>query len=66
MAEQLPRDWYADLVERLFAEFDDRYALPHIAEVVRQCREQLCCAPVAALPELVERLAGQRLADDTG
>jgi hypothetical protein len=59
MSEQ----WYADLVERLFAEFDDRYELPHIVEVVRQCREQLCCAPEAALPELIERLARQRLVD---
>jgi hypothetical protein len=55
-------DWYADLVERLFAEFDDQYPLPHIVEVARQCREELCCAPPAALPELIERLARQRLA----
>jgi hypothetical protein len=58
--------WYADLVERLFGEFDDRYELPQIVEVVRQCREELCCAPVTALPELIERLARQRLVDAAG
>lgn len=58
--------WYADLIERLFAEFESRRPLPEIVEVVRQCREQLCCAPEAALPELVERLARQRLTDGPG
>jgi hypothetical protein len=52
---------YADVVERLFAEFGDRLTLPAIVEVVRECHEQLSSVPASALPELLERLARQRL-----
>jgi len=34
-----------------------------IAAVVRQCRDDLAGSPPGALPELVERLARQRLTD---
>jgi len=52
---------YADLVERLFREFEDHFTLIAIVDVVRECRRQLQGAPPQALPELTERLARQRL-----
>jgi hypothetical protein len=64
---------YADLVERLFREFEDHVTLTAIADVVRESRRQLQGCPPHALPELTERLARQRLsriaaanADDPG
>lgn len=36
-----------------------------IVRVIEACREQLDCSPAAALPELTERLARQRLATRT-
>jgi len=54
-------DSSADVVERLLTEFADRYALTDITDMVRECRMQLSCSPVTALPELIERLARQRL-----
>ena len=55
---------YADTVERLFTEFDGRVSLPVIGATVHECREQLCSSPEAAMPELLERLARQRLISD--
>ncbi|MGZ4523780.1 MAG: hypothetical protein ACXVGN_08680 [Mycobacteriaceae bacterium] len=52
---------YADTVERLFTEFDGLVSLPVIGATVHECREQLCSSPEAAMPELLERLARQRL-----
>jgi hypothetical protein len=52
---------YADLVERLFREFEDHVTLTAIADVVRESRRQLQGSPPHALPELTERLARQRL-----
>jgi hypothetical protein len=52
---------YADLVERLFREFEDHVTLTAIADVVRESRQQLKGSPPQALPELTERLARQRL-----
>jgi len=52
---------FADMVERLFAEFENRIALNEIVTVVRDAREQLRGSPLGALPELTERLAVQRL-----
>jgi len=56
-------DSCCDVTERLFAEFERAHPLPVITEVVRQCRQDLHGAPTAALPELLERLARQRLSD---
>ena len=53
---------YADLVERLFREFEDHVTLTAIADVVRESRRQLQGSPPQALPELTERLARHRLA----
>jgi hypothetical protein len=52
---------YADLVERLFREFEDHVSLTAIADLVRESRQQLKGSPPQALPELTERLARQRL-----
>ncbi len=54
---------YADVTERLFRRFDAVHSLPVITAVLRQCRSELDCAPLGALPELWERLATQRLID---
>ncbi len=54
-----------DVTERLMAEFEDRLGLDQISEVVRVCRKDLAGTPDEALPELVERLARQRLLDRT-
>jgi len=53
----------ADVTERLFLEFEPRLPLTTIVAVVRGCRHELDTAPAPALPELVERLARQRLTD---
>jgi hypothetical protein len=52
---------YAELVERLFREFEDHVTLTAIADVARESRRQLQGSPPHALPELTERLARQRL-----
>jgi hypothetical protein len=52
---------YADLVERLFREFEDHVTLAAIVDLARECRQQLKGSPEQALPELTERLARQRL-----
>ena len=58
---------------RLLAEFGALVAQTTVTRIVRSCREDLRGAPPGALPELVERLARQRLrqalppgADPTG
>lgn len=53
----------ADIVEHLMDEFGHRLELHVIARVVLGCRADLDCSPAAALPELIERLARQRLLD---
>ncbi len=50
-----------DAVERLEREFAGAVQRPAIAEVVRRSRQDLDGPHPAALPELVERLARQRL-----
>lgn len=52
-----------DVTERLMAEFEDRLGLEVISGVVNGCRRDLSGTPSGALPELVERLARQRLGD---
>jgi hypothetical protein len=51
----------SEVIERLSREFDRRIPLSVIVEVVHQCADQLRGNPQAALPELLERLARQRL-----
>jgi hypothetical protein len=52
---------YADIVERLFREFEAELDLLRIESVISQCRHDLCGTPTAAQPELIERLARERL-----
>ena len=52
-----------DVTERLMAEFEDRLGLERITAVVNGCRRDLGAIPETALPELVERLARQRLVE---
>lgn len=52
---------YADVVQRLFREFEDRISLTVIVEAVQECRAQLSCVPESAMPEILERLARERL-----
>jgi hypothetical protein len=53
---------YADIVERMFREFEDRLDLKVILDVVNDCRHDLQGTPAGAMPELTERLARHRLA----
>ncbi|MFC5994989.1 three-helix bundle dimerization domain-containing protein [Pseudonocardia hispaniensis] len=48
-------------IERLASEFSRRAGLTTVSDVVCGCRRDLDTSPVHALPELVERLARQRL-----
>jgi len=57
-------DSYADSLERLFAAYEDRHTFAVIENVVTECRTQLSGQPPpGALPELLDRLARQRLND---
>jgi hypothetical protein len=51
----------AEITDRLMAEFDPQVDLTTLNRVVYGCRDELRGAPVAALPELIERLARQRM-----
>jgi hypothetical protein len=51
----------SDVVERLLVEFEPQLPLPAIYAIVRRCRRELDTQPNPARPELVERLARQRL-----
>ncbi|WP_222131226.1 hypothetical protein [Pseudonocardia sp. C8] len=55
----------AGVVERLWVEFAASLERASVAEVVRTCRGYLAGVPAGALPELVERLAREELADRT-
>lgn len=53
---------YIDVVERLYRDFEDRHSLSTILDVVRECQAQLDGqVPAESHPELLERLARQRL-----
>lgn len=51
------------IIDRLIAEFTDRYHRPAIEDCVRRCDAELDTATSSSRPELVERLARQRLID---
>ncbi len=55
----------ADVTERLMAEFEDRLDLATISRVVSAARHDLRTVPPGSVPEMVERLARQRLLDQT-
>jgi hypothetical protein len=52
-----------EVAVRVYADFADRATLADVLAVVARARNDLDTPSVAALPELVERLARQRLAD---
>jgi hypothetical protein len=56
-------DPLVDVAVRVHAEFADRATLAEVLAVVGRCRTDLDTPSAAALPEMVERLARQRLAD---
>ena len=51
---------------RVYAEFADHTTLAEVLAIVARARNDLDTASAAALPELIERLARQRLADGLG
>jgi hypothetical protein len=53
-------------ISRLTSEFAGYVRPTTVGHVVLDCRRELQGAPVRALPELVERLARQRLLGPTG
>jgi hypothetical protein len=56
-------DPLATLTDRLHADYQPGFSHADIDRVVRQCRADLAGTPSTALPELLERLARQRLTD---
>lgn len=52
---------FADMIERLFRQFEGELPLTAIVRVARESRQQLSGSPAGALPELTERLAIERL-----
>jgi len=56
-------DPLAEVVARVYGDFADRATLAEVLAVVARCRDDLDTPSAAALPEMVERLARQRLTD---
>jgi len=54
---------FADIIQRLFRTFEATHTLNEIVEVARDAKSDLRDAPSGAQPELVERLAQQRLSE---
>ena len=57
----LPDDSVDLAVRRLSDEFRDRLGAQYVRRIVQLARADLSGVPVGAVPELVERLARQRL-----
>jgi hypothetical protein len=56
-------DPLATLTDRLHTDYQPDFSHAHIDQIVKQCRADLAGTPPTALPELLERLARQRLTD---
>jgi hypothetical protein len=56
-------DPLATLTDRLYTDYQPGLTHADIDRVVQQCRSDLAGTPAPALPELLERLARQRLTD---
>ena len=56
-------DPLVEVTVRVYADFADRATLAEVLAAVARARNDLDTPATAALPELVERLARQRLAD---
>jgi hypothetical protein len=59
-------DPLAEVAVRVYADFAECTTLDEVLAVIGSCRNDLDTPSVAALPELVERLARQRLTDRIG
>jgi hypothetical protein len=57
----LMADPLVEVAVRVYAEFADRVTLAEVLASVARCRDDLDTPSAAALPEMVERLARQRL-----
>ena len=55
-------DPLVEVAVRVYADLADRITLAEVLAVIGRCRTDLDTPSAAALPELVERLARQRLA----
>jgi hypothetical protein len=53
----------ASVTRRLYADFQPDITMADVRTTIRQCRHDLDVVTDPALPELVERLARQRLSD---
>jgi hypothetical protein len=56
-------DPLVEIVVRVYGDFADRATLAEVLAIVARARNDLDTPSVGALPEMVERLARQRLAD---
>jgi len=56
-------DPLVEVAVRVYADFAEHATLAEVLAVIARCRNDLDAPSAAALPELVERLARQRLAD---
>ena len=59
-------DALVEVAVRVYADFAEHATLAEVLAVVGRCRSDLDTPSTAALPEMVERLARQRLADRVG
>lgn len=57
-------DPFVEVAVRVYGDFADHATLAQVLAVIEGCRDDLDTTPsAAALPEMVERLARQRLTD---
>jgi hypothetical protein len=56
-------DPLVEVAVRVYADFAQHATLAEVLAVIERCRTDLDMPSAAALPEMVERLARQRLAD---
>jgi hypothetical protein len=56
-------DALVQIAHRLYAEFSPLVPLDNVVDIVSRCRSDLDAVPIDAVPELVERLARQRLSE---
>jgi hypothetical protein len=61
--ESLMRQALANVTQRLYADFEPDVTMAEVLTTVRQCEHDLDVVTDSALPELVERLARQRLSN---
>jgi hypothetical protein len=61
--ESLMSEALASVTRRLYADFQPDITMADVRTTIRQCRHDLDVVTDPALPELVERLARQRLSD---